>query len=54
MQKYNKKRALDLALDWMITKEKLKEIQDEVKSWIEKFKNMIHNEYELVYNQYKQ
>ena len=48
------KRALDLALDWMITKEKLKEIQDEVKSWIEKFKNMIHNEYELVYNQYKQ
>lgn len=48
------KRALDLALDWMITKEKLKEIQDEVKSGIEKYKDMIHNEYELVYNQYKQ
>lgn len=48
------KRALDLALDWLIDKLKLKEIQDEVKVGIEKFKDVIHEEYELVYNEYKE
>lgn len=48
------KRALDLALDGMIPKDKLKEVQEEVKTGIEKYTNLIHQEYELVYSQYKQ
>ena len=47
-------RALDLALDWLISKEKLKEVQNEIIEWKEKYNNLIHNEYELVYNEYKQ
>lgn len=47
-------RALELTLEWLINKDKLKEIQNKVKLWVEKYKNLIHDEYELVFDQYKQ
>ena len=48
------KRALDLCLDWMLDKEKLKEIQDENKDKIKKLNEKIKEEYDSIYNEYKQ
>ncbi len=52
--KEKEKRALDLYLDWMIDKIKLKEIQDENKAKIDSLNNQIRDEYDSIYNEYKQ
>ena len=47
------KRALDLVLDWLLDKSKLREIQEENKIQISKLKNQIEKEYETIYDEYK-
>ncbi len=47
------KRALNFALDWIIEKDELKEIKSEIKNWIKKYKDLILEESDLIYNEYK-
>lgn len=48
------KRALDLVLEGLLSKEKLREIQKESKLQRERFEDMIQAEYMSVYNEFKQ